>query len=67
MKHTGLRIVRALKQIPGCTCVTGFDHHGRPVYSGNTEVWWDGQKTERYNRNPFRSWSAKAWGLKLIA
>jgi len=46
VKGTDLRIVGTLEQIPGCACVAGFDRHDQPVYSGNTEVWWNGQRTE---------------------
>ncbi|WP_426990888.1 hypothetical protein ACKI2N_032600 [Cupriavidus sp. 30B13] len=46
VKGTDLRIVGTLEQIPGCAFVNGFDSCGQPVYSGDTEVWWNGQQTE---------------------
>jgi hypothetical protein len=42
---TGARITGTLETVLGVARVEGWDEHGEPIYSGDTEIWWDEQRT----------------------
>jgi hypothetical protein len=47
----GLRIVGTAEMLPGVAHTSGFSDKGDPIYSGGTEVDWDGQATQRTKTN----------------
>jgi hypothetical protein len=42
----GARIVGTLERLSGVARIEGWDEHGEPIYSGDTDIWWDEQRTE---------------------
>jgi hypothetical protein len=52
VKDSGTKITGTLETIPGEALVSGWETNAEtgnlePVYEGSTEVWWDGQMTEK--------------------
>jgi hypothetical protein len=44
-KDTGAAIVGTLETVRGCALIDGIDGDGYPVYAGQTDIWWDEQRT----------------------
>lgn len=48
----GLEIIGTLETLSGCAIVSGITADGEPLYAGETDIWWDEQKTVSSNGRP---------------
>ncbi|MGQ7794496.1 hypothetical protein ACUN0C_18990 [Faunimonas sp. B44] len=42
---SGAEIVGTLERLMGCANINDITDDGEPVYSGDTKIWWDEQRT----------------------